>query len=551
GKWDIAYDMVQANPQPQEPISGPEPEEDDWDQAYSTVVGKVEPRDRGTFVQRMKGASARGWMQLGESVLRLPALVVGQAKLATQYAQAERIHAAKDPFEQKQLRQGLNKLEKGYDSFIDELSQSAEWHKQGQEKIIENHPEWESEPPENIKDLILSPDKLSIALAESLPVLVSAGILTAAGQPHVATALMFATESNQAFTEAKRNGESDDTARDAALVYGLVAAAIEQMQLGHIMKIGKGAYKAILNRTVQKVSKQGVKSITKAIIITSAKEAAEEMVQGTWGEITAKTIYDKPMLEGGGVKGFVDRRAQEAYIGFMMGVIPGVGGAAAGGVARRVSGGPSAGVTMEVPDTPRRPVGKDSSPEELARDITILEKGHMTHFVSKLSSMSPAMANVLDAATNKKATRRQKAAAVRNGSVVIANSIQNIRGQVASVSGHIQANPNTFIEGNKLLDVLTEAVALGDSFLEQPSRKTLNKLNRILPQVDKLVRSHMGYFTDLVETLRKHPGYENLSVAPKDAQGTGHPIAPITSTVPGETITDIARRGDKKALEEA
>ncbi|KKK57133.1 hypothetical protein LCGC14_3057560, partial [marine sediment metagenome] len=353
--------MVQAGGQAPESVA----KQDPWDQAYGTVteVKETEPRDRGSFVQRMKGASARGWMQLGESVLRLPSMVVGQAKLASQYIQAERIHAAKDSFEQKQLRQGLSKLEKVYDRTIDELSLSAEWHERGQEKIIENHPEWESEPPENIKDLILSPDKLSIALAESLPVLVSAGILTAAGQPHVATSLMFATESNQAFTEAKQNGESDDTANDAALVYGLVAAGIEQMQLKHIMKIGKGAYKAILNRGVQKISKQGVKNVTKAIINTALKEAAEEMVQGTWGEVTAKTIYDKPMLEGGGVKGFIDRRAQEAYIGFMMGAIPGVGGGVAGGVVRRAGGGPRAGVSMEVPDTPRRPVGKDSSPE--------------------------------------------------------------------------------------------------------------------------------------------------------------------------------------------
>ncbi len=327
-EWDQAYNAVQATPAP---TSGVTPEPDEWDDIYdATIAGadSAQPRDRGTYPQRLKGASARGWMQLGESVLRLPALVVGQAKLVSSYAQAEQIHAAKDPTEQKLLRQGMKRSEDAYDNIIGELSRSAEWHTDGQQRIIENHPEWESAPPKNIGELLLSPDKLSIALAESLPTLVSAGVLTAAGQPHVASALMFATESNQAFHEAKQNGESDDTARDAAVVYGTVAAVIEQMQLGHIMKIGKGAYKSILNRTVQKVSKDGVKNLTKAVITIAAKEAGEEMAQGTWGEITAKAIYDK--TPEGGVKGFVDRRAQEAYIGFMMGVIPGGGGAAAG-----------------------------------------------------------------------------------------------------------------------------------------------------------------------------------------------------------------------------
>ncbi len=342
--WDQAYNTVNT-PVPVETT----PKQDEWDTAFDTVAGPAAgkgplakkflrgakrlsnipiPGEQGTYPQRAGGATAKGWMLAGEAVLRLPALVVGQAKLASSYIQAEQIHAAKDPAEQKLLRQGMGRSEKAYDNIINELSQSAKWHRQGQQRIIENHPEWESEPPKNIGDLLLSPDKLSIAIAESLPTLISAGVLTAAGQPHVASALMFATESNQAFHEAKQNGESDDTARDAAVVYGTVAAVIEQMQLGHIMKISKGAYKSILNRTVQKVSKGGVKNVTRAIIATAAKEAGEEMAQGQWGEITAKAIYGKK--QKGGVIGWVDRRAQEAYVGFMMGIIPGGGGAAAG-----------------------------------------------------------------------------------------------------------------------------------------------------------------------------------------------------------------------------
>ncbi len=545
--WNDAYDIAQANQKSQGTVApSPDSEDDEWGQAYNTVVGEAKPKERGTFGQRLKGASARGWMQLGESVLRLPALVVGQAKLVSQYTQAERIHAAKSPIEQKLLRRELGSMEKAYDGMIAELSQSAEWHEQGQQKIIENHPEWESEPPENIKDLILSPDKLSIAIAESLPVLVSAGILTAAGQPNIATALMFATESESARDEAKANGESDDTARDAALVYGLVAAGIEQLQLGQAMKIGKGAYKAILNRSVQQITKKGVKSVTKAIVETSIKEAVEEMVQGTWGEVTAKTIYDKPMLDGGGVMGFVDRRAQEAYIGFMMGAIPGVGGAVAGRAVRGARGGPSAGISLEVPDTPRRPIGKDSSPEELSRDIKILEKGHMPQIIQRMTGVQGGLDNLLEMGSNPKF--KDKAKRTRAGVEV---ALGKIRAQIDQVAGYTLKNPNTLKEGNKVLPLLDKFSVLADSFLENPSRNKLRKISRLQAEIARIGKGHMNYFEDAVKTLRKHPGYENVSVEPIDLEGTGHPIAPITSTVPGETIDDIARRGDTKALEEA
>ncbi|KKM22050.1 hypothetical protein LCGC14_1629310, partial [marine sediment metagenome] len=53
-EWDIAYDTVLSNQKPQGSVSEPIPEEDKWDKAYNTVVGGVEPKEQGTFVQRMK-----------------------------------------------------------------------------------------------------------------------------------------------------------------------------------------------------------------------------------------------------------------------------------------------------------------------------------------------------------------------------------------------------------------------------------------------------------------------------------------------------------------
>lgn len=523
--WDQAYDTIHiATPEPV-------PKQDEWDIAYDTVVGEAEPRDRGTYLQRLKGATTKGWMQLGGGVLRLPSLVVGQAKLVSSYAQAEQIHAARDPAEQKLLRQGMKRSEDAYDNIIGELSQSAEWHLDGQQRIIENHPEWESAPPENIGDLLLSPDKLSIALAESLPVLVSAGVLTATGQPHVASALMFATESNQAFHEARQNGESDDTARDAAVVYGTVAAVIEQMQLGHIMKIGKGAYKSILNRTVQKVSKDGVKNLTKAIVTVAAKEAAEEMAQGTWGEITAKTIYDRPMLAGGGVKGFIDRRAQEAYVGFMMGVIPGSAGAAGGKIANRFGGKEQTG---------RRQLGEDASPEELQRDIGVLQKAYIPRFGAKITSIQNALDNILIKAGSEENNRR-----------IVGTDLTSLNQQIDAISRDIENNPSLLAESAKTRELLSGYAEAVNSFLDSPSKKKFNKVKTVGSQIGKLGRSYADYFEDTVRILRKHPGYENEKIIKIADNGVPHEIAPITSTVPSETIGDIARREDEKALEEA
>ncbi|GAF97631.1 unnamed protein product, partial [marine sediment metagenome] len=70
------------------------------------------------------------------------------------------------------------------------------------------------------------------------------------------------------------------------------------------------------------------------VIKVAGKEALEEMSQGTWGEVTAKIVYDKSVPEG--LAGFMDRRAQEGLIGAAMGIIPGAGGAAAGAMQAKV-----------------------------------------------------------------------------------------------------------------------------------------------------------------------------------------------------------------------
>ncbi len=548
-EWDQAYNAVQVTPA----MPAPAPKRDEWDEAFDTVVGEAAdkgpmaekflrgtkrlmnipvPGEQGTWKQRATGAGAKGFMLAGEALTRLPPLVISQAKLASSYAQAEAIHAAEgNPEEQKSLQRDMKRSEKAYDSLIAGFSETANWHNELQKGILANHPEWETEPPENIVDLVMSPDKLSMALIEATPLLLTAGFLTAGGQPHAAAALMFATESNQAYHEAKQDDESDDTAYDAAAVYGLVAAGIEQMQLGHIMKIGKGAYKSILNRTVQKVSKDGIRNVTKAVITIAAKEAAEEMAQGTWGEITAKAIYDRPILAGGGVKGFIDRRAQEAYIGFMMGVIPGAGGAAGGKIASRLRGKEQTG---------RRQSGEDASPEELQRDIAVLKRAYIPRFGAKMTSIQNSLDNILAKAGSEESNRQ-----------IAGADLTTLNQQMDTMSQEIENNPKLLGESARTKELLSDYTGAVNAFLDSPSKKKFSKVKTIGGEIGRLGRSYADYFDDTIRTLRKHPGYENERIVVKDDRGQDNEIAPITSTVPAETIDDLARRDDKKALEAA
>ncbi len=289
---------------------------------------------QGSFLDQLYGASMRGWMRLGAAAIDMPKHAVGQLKILDIAGYATALDREKNPVKRaKLLTKATNEIE-FYDRLIDELGKAGKIHRTGQAAILRNHPEWESEPPKSFIDLLSRPDKLAITLAESMPILLSAGILTAAGQPHIGVAMMYAAEGQEAYDQAIADGADEIDAEAAYVVYGTVSAAIEQMQLQGIMKIGKGMYRQLLNRTTQKVARKGLKSFTMPIIRVAAQEALEEMAQGTWGEITAKIIYDKSVP--GGLAGFMDRRAQEGYIGAAMGIIPGAGGAAAGRIQAQV-----------------------------------------------------------------------------------------------------------------------------------------------------------------------------------------------------------------------
>ncbi len=310
---------------------------DDWvtiQEPEAPIAGEWETiTEQAPLPVRAAGAFAKGTMRLAGALIDLPKHIVNQVKLLPMAGMADEVLAAKDPKVRAAKLADMAKVENFFGTLTKELGKAGEIHRAGQETILKNHPEWESDPPESFVDLVTSPDKLVVALAESTPLLLGAGIMTAAGMPQVGVMMMYASEGQEAYDRAKAAGQSDDVADDAYIVYGTVAAALEQMQLQGIMKIGKGMFNRVLNRTAQKVGRQGIKAMTMDVIKSAAKEALEEATQGTWGDVTAKIIYNEPFGELGE---FIDRRAQEAYIGFMMGVIPGAGGAVAGKAQQQV-----------------------------------------------------------------------------------------------------------------------------------------------------------------------------------------------------------------------
>ncbi len=283
--------------------------------------------ETNSLMSRMYGGFVKSGIRMGGAMLDLPRHLVKQVKLVPMTILASNVLSTKDPKDRAAYLKDMASTEQFYDKVTDELGRGPEMHRKGMETILKNHPEWESEPPESFVDLVTSPDKLAVAITESIPLLLSAGIMTAAGQPNMALAMLYTSEGSEAKERALAAGVSPEKAEDAYMIYGTVAAALEQMQLKGLMKIGKRAYNRVLTRTAQKVARKGSKSLTMDVITVAAQEAIEEMAQGQWGDITANIVYDEPYGEIGDI---LDARAQEAYIAFATSLIPGVGGAVAG-----------------------------------------------------------------------------------------------------------------------------------------------------------------------------------------------------------------------------
>ena len=276
-----------------------------------------------SYVKQVWGAWMKGGMRLGQAVLEAPARIRYDVLKVKPYPgmTAE----AWEDIKKSEVPTATGKIAKMHEKLVAD-------HKRGREFILENHPEWEYDPPEDFLDLLASPRKLSLAIAESTPLLVAAGVTTAAGHPEIAVAMMYTSEGTEAKEQALAYGTTEEESEQAYHLYGSVASILEYLQLKGIVKIGKGAFNKVLGRTVQKI---GSKTVTREIVEATAKEALQESSQGAWGEATAKIVYDRPVE--GGLVGFIDRRAQEGLIGGTMGLIPGLGGSVAGVVSSKAA----------------------------------------------------------------------------------------------------------------------------------------------------------------------------------------------------------------------
>lgn len=325
----------------------------------------VEDEETGSYAKQLLGSFVKGGMRIGEAVLQMPKHAVWLAAKVGGLPTDRPLQPGDPGY---LLQQDLKEKPTTGVKLAELHTGLMLRHQEGVQKIVENHPEWDYDPPENFVDLLTSPRKLSLVIAESTPVFIGAGIMTAGGRPDVGLALMYATEGQDAYNQAVADGATEDEAQTAYHLYGSVSAIIEYLQLRGILKVGKGAWKNVLGLVTKKIAGKGLKAITKDIVTIGAQEAIEEIAQGTWQETVAKIVYDKSIP--GGLWDFIDRRAQEGLVGFTMGLIPGVGGAGAAAIRGRLAARPGEVVI------PVEPVEEPVTPTVLANVPGIIAETH-------------------------------------------------------------------------------------------------------------------------------------------------------------------------------
>lgn len=300
------------------------------------------------FFGQAAGALAKGGMRVGEAIAAIPENTVRLAKTIHEYGKS--LQEQGDVFGPQafamagQLDIDEGKVEGGLTA---ELKGITDMHRRGQESILRTHPEWVSDPPESFVDLITDPRKLALSLLEAAPLLAAAGITSAAGYPTLSMSMLFTTEFQDMKNQALADGYTEHVAQESGLLYAPIATGLEHMRVQGLMNVAKGMHKPLIAVIGKKIAAKGLKP-TYPIIKEFARQGAEEMAQGGWQEATAKLVYDKPV--SGGLKGFVDRRLQEGYVGGMMALVPGLGGKAIRGVAPVTEGGKKNGAVRKKQD---------------------------------------------------------------------------------------------------------------------------------------------------------------------------------------------------------
>jgi len=275
--------------------------------------GEWEPE---SFLKQGIGALAIGSAHVGQAILEQPGRFVRNAGFIRQWSMAEDVLRETDPEKQAELRQQMALSRQAFDQVADALDTPAGEYQKGLDAMLKNHPEWEHDPPESFIELLTNPKEAALAVAEAIPLLVGAGIVTVTGHPNVGMGMIFAAESKSMSDQAFQDTGDKYTADMAGTLYGTVSAALEGMQLQGLVKLIKGSRKYVIGRALQKLGEKGFKNFSYGSIKIALQEAVEEMSQQGWQEFTAKAVYDKDVP--GGLAGILDRLAQAGYLGLIL-----------------------------------------------------------------------------------------------------------------------------------------------------------------------------------------------------------------------------------------
>ena len=191
--------------------------------------------------------------------------------------------------------------------------------------LKDNNPQWRPQQIDSAWDLISSPSKLAESIVTQIPYMGSnlalmAGGFALGGPAGAAIsqvgpfAISFLVEGQNAYEDAIAYGATQSEAEFAGNVTGAISGMIEVMQLGSILRFGRGVKQNIVRTAAQRALK-GAEGMFAAKLakptIELAKELAtqslEEMLQGVTQESVAYQVYGKKIEDG-----FLDRRMQEA-----------------------------------------------------------------------------------------------------------------------------------------------------------------------------------------------------------------------------------------------
>ena len=197
-EWDIAIDSASTATDPWDTsvdTAVADSSRDPWDVAidessratYVSGFAGWDSKAQGVdtnYAKKLVGSQAKGWMKFANTLLKIPTKILGEPMPPEKVKEIEAY--LKETYGEDAKFSPTSVTPK-YMKLIDD-------HTKGMESIIKSHPEWEREAPRGFKDLVTSPEKLSLAIADAIPLMTAAGITTAAGAPTVAFCMIYDAE---------------------------------------------------------------------------------------------------------------------------------------------------------------------------------------------------------------------------------------------------------------------------------------------------------------------------------------------------------------------